>query len=85
MSEYIVNLDGELGMALGVACAAAGFAREKITRCRDCRFAAELVNGMYDCQGELTESWDYYNDEPKQNQVPPDGFCCWGEPREGGE
>ena len=37
MSEYIVNLDGELGMALAIACAGAGFAREEIVRCRNCK------------------------------------------------
>ena len=38
MSEYIINLEGELGMALAVACVGAGFKREEIVRCRDCKW-----------------------------------------------
>lgn len=37
MSEHIVNLHGELGTALAVACAGAGFVREEIVRCMDCK------------------------------------------------
>lgn len=57
------------------------FGYVQVTRCRDCKFAHELANGMYDCQGGLTEAWDYSTDEPKQNQVPPDGYCFMGERR----
>ena len=48
MSEYIVNLEGELGMALAVACAGAGFAREEVVRCRDCKRFHTNTNGL-DC------------------------------------
>lgn len=62
-----------------------------VVRCRDCRFASEVTwpiqyqvpPDYLDCHGELVETWDYYNDEPKDNPVPPDGFCAWGERREG--
>ena len=56
--------------------------REEIVRCRDCRYAHEMLDGMYDCFGHLATTWDYYSDEPKQNPVEPDGFCAWGERRE---
>lgn len=57
MSEYIVNLDGELGMALAVACAGAGFAREEIVRCRDCKYLDDSEYSRWDsslaeCYGE---------------------------------
>ena len=51
----------------------------EIVRCRDCRYAHEMLDGMYDCFGHLATTWDYYSDEPKQNPVEPDGFCAWGE------
>lgn len=78
MSEYIVNLHGELGMALAVACAGAGFAREEIVRCRDCKhaFKADLSGNWYECMkpdgdGDYAR-WD----------VEPGGFCKWGERRQ---
>lgn len=77
MSEYIINLDGELGMALAVACAGAGFTREEIVRCRDCKhgYKADLSGNWYECMkpdgnGDYAR-WD----------VEPDGFCAWGERR----
>ena len=54
--------------------------QEPIVRCKDCKHAT-LVDGTYNCSGDLVETWDYYNDEPKQNIVPPDGFCFCGKPR----
>ena len=62
MSEYIVNLHGELGMALAVACAGAGFAREKIVRCGDCE--------------KFDDKWAFCNSFCEA--VEPDGFCAWG-------
>ena len=64
---------------------------EEIIRCRDCRHGIEVVwPACYDipadwlnCHGYLAPSWDYYNDEPSETPVPPDGFCFWGERREG--
>lgn len=55
---------------------------ERIVRCRDCRFAQELCDGMYDCNGPMVQTWDDYNDEPMDNPVPPSAYCAWGELRE---
>lgn len=60
---------------------------EEIVRCRDCKFSHEVEwpewmnvpSDYLDCCGELVEAWDYYNDEPNNNPVKPDGFCAWGE------
>lgn len=51
---------------------------ERIVRCRDCRFAHETCDGMFDCEGPMVQTWDYYNDQPMSNPVQPDGFCAWG-------
>lgn len=72
MSEYIVNLDGELGMALAVACAGAGFAREKIVRCSDCTYYDKYPND------EISVCYRFDNEQPI---VEPYGFCAWGERR----
>ena len=76
MSEYIVNLEGELGMALAVACAGAGFAREEIVRCRDCtKFNEQEPNG------EIGTCKHGLEDTGLVSIVEPDGFCAWGERR----
>ena len=53
--------------------------RERVVRCRDCKFSFEGTNGKLDCFGPLTTSWDYQHDVYKENPVEPDGFCAWGE------
>lgn len=70
MSEYIVNLDGELGTDLAVACAGAGFAREEIVRCRDCKH--------HDHGRCWSDQWSTASLMPAY-RVMPDGFCAWGE------
>lgn len=55
---------------------------KEIVRCRDCVFAFKEDNGMYSCNGDLTELWDYYNDCPVDVLVPADGFCFCGKRRE---
>ena len=78
MSEYITEwverpLDDE-------------FVREEIVRCRDCKHAHpvfwlerdDVPDDWVDCTGPLVDTWDYYDDEPKDNPVRPDGFCAWG-------
>lgn len=63
---------------------------EEVVRCRDCKYADEVTwpadyqvpPDYRDCGGPLVETWDYYNDEPKDNPVPPNGFCFCGERRE---
>lgn len=52
--------------------------RERVVRCRDCQNATECEDGTLDCNGALVQTWDYWNDEPLRNPVPPDGFCAWG-------
>ena len=60
---------------------------QPIVRCRDCKHAHEvtwpvqsqITPDYLNCSGYLVDTWDYYNDEPKDNPVPPDGFCAWGE------
>ena len=64
--------------------------REEIVRCRDCKHAHpvfwserdDVPSDWVDCTGPLVETWDYYDDEPKDNPVRPDGFCAWGERRD---
>lgn len=78
MSEYIVNLDGELGMALAVACAGAGFAREEIVRCRDCKYY-----GCYDGSTWCSRTYEQVPGGVYDYQtVKPEGFCAWGEREE---
>lgn len=72
MSEYIVNLDGELGMALAVACAGAGFAREEIVRCKDCVY---MTNRKYKNSLEY-QTCSFFDSE--YAEVEPNGFCAWG-------
>lgn len=86
MSEYIINLDGELGMALAVACAGAGFAREEIVRCRDCKHVHHCPDWQPDKRFKPKDIWiceaewcmGFEGDHPL---VEPDGFCKWGERR----
>ena len=68
MAEYVVDLYAE---GKGVKC-------EPVVRCRDCANATECEDGTLDCHGPLVQTWDYWNDEPLRNPVPPDGFCSWG-------
>ena len=56
-----------------------GFVRP--VRCRDCKNGIKCDSGI-SCIGPLVQTWDYYNDEPLVNPVPPDGYCAWGR-REG--
>lgn len=79
MTEYIINLDGELGMALGVACAGAGFVREEIVRCRYCRFASAgeaVIGGNWqigNCHNPR------FKGSIHRSNARADGFCAWGE------
>ena len=67
-NEWVVDLYAEHS---GVRC-------ERVVRCRDCQNATECEDGTLDCHGALVQTWDYWNDEPLRNPVPPDGFCAWG-------
>ena len=55
--------------------------RERVVRCRDCRhavggFDTDTLNCLH------FEQWDYYDDQPGDWPVEPDGFCAWGEERD---
>ena len=84
MSEYITEW---VARPLDDECV-----REEVVRCRDCKHAHPVLgparddvpDDWLDCTGPLVETWDYYDDEPKDNPVRPDGFCAWGERREEG-
>lgn len=85
MSEYIIECDYDVDEGF-----IPGEQREEIIRCRDCKHGhesdwpvfLEIPSDYLDCTGPLVETWDYYHDEPKDNPVPPDGFCFGGERRE---
>lgn len=76
MTEYVVEYKDEGTYA---TCA-----KERITRCRDCKHAmehrsksilgTELVT--LTCSGPIQGAYSEGAD------VEPDGFCAWGEPRE---
>lgn len=86
MSEYIVTCDEETASWIGNEVDS----MEPVVRCRDCKHAHavfwperdDVPDDWVDCTGPLVETWDYYDDEPKDNPVRPDGFCAWGERRE---
>lgn len=52
---------------------------EEIVRCRDCGRAYRRGGGVY-CSRVL--QWGS-NDRPAPLPVNPDGFCAWGERKEG--
>lgn len=55
--------------------------REEVVRCRDCMHTCAYGDGI-ECLGPLVQTWDYYNDQPLHNPVPPNGFCAWGKRRD---
>ena len=88
MSEYIIDMGrSSYESQSGLLSADVSQLHEEIVRCRDCKHGhevtwpvqSEIPSDYIDCSGYLVETWDYYNDEPKDNPVPPDGFCAWGE------
>ena len=70
MSEYICNTEDKCGMCEAYRTA------EPIVRCRDCRYFDKYPHD------EITVCYRFDNEEPI---VEPDGFCAWGERREGAE
>ena len=85
MTEYIIECDYDFDEGW-----IPDEQREEIVRCCDCKHGhevtwpvqSEIPSNYLDCSGYLVETWDYYNDDFKDNPVPPDGFCAWGERRE---
>lgn len=51
-----------------------GERRERVVRCRDCKHAHQ--SPLADSEKLMCERFD-------EVFVSPDGFCAWGEPREG--
>ena len=84
MTEYIIECDYDVDDGI-----ITGEVREEVVRCRDCKHShagfwpadSGVPDDWLDCTGPLVETWDYYDDEPKDNPVRPDGFCAWGERR----
>lgn len=85
MSEYIVNLNGELGMALAFACAGAGFVREELARCRDCKHYRFKDRSHIFNDDRHNDSYCLRFVDGKRMEVEPDGFCAWGERRQSDE
>ena len=53
--------------------------RERIVRCRDCRYSfIGSLSGVTRCM----RAFDRYTYGAACAQVAPDGFCAWGEERE---
>lgn len=68
MAEFIAEVDGWIRR----------LTETRIVRCRNCDNATKCEDGTLDCHGPLVQTWDYYNDAPLRNPVPPDGFCFCG-------
>lgn len=97
MSEYIVDIPSGWYLARHMYDSPAYYEMivpsESIVRCRDCRFCSfveyeehtdrKLEEPFCNCTGKLTTSWDYFNDCVQYNPVEPDGFCAWGESKDG--
>ena len=56
---------------------------DEVVRCRDCSYAVPggSPSGSIDCR--LFSVWDDSRDEPRLWGVEDDGFCKWGERRDG--
>lgn len=68
MSEYVINLNDELGMAL------ASFLCEEVVRCRDCIQCDFLDSYCSKPARYVCSNFEY-------SEVALDGFCAWGERR----
>ena len=74
MTEYVVDLTDKQTTDLRKV------RRERIVRCRDCKYSfVGCLSGATRCKRMLIQ--DTY--EPGCMKVDPDGFCAWGEEREG--
>jgi len=90
MTEYIVELNEKQYTDLR------NYRREEIVRCRDCKHLYILVR-CRDCKHLYIPQWDEmlaaeYGAPPivcertgDMDDVEPDGFCAWGEQKEGGD
>ena len=79
MTEYVVELTDKQTTDLRKV------RRERVVRCRDCKHAMEHKSKSIlgtelvtlTCSGPIQGAYSEGAD------VEPDGFCAWGEPREG--
>lgn len=53
--------------------------RERIVRCRDCAY----YDGEPDLESSMPKCWRDPEHRGAAVWTQPDGFCAWGEPREG--
>ena len=73
-SEYVTQLRNELKVFI-LMCKALDFVR--VVRCRDC---------AYICKREYANGFEYHTCsyfDSEHAEVEPDGFCAWGERRNG--
>ena len=81
MAEYVCELPVE-GMASFMSGGELIPVRERIVRCRDCRYATDEG---YGCKHfSHYEQGASYRWEDVPADVEPDGFCAWGERRANG-
>ena len=87
MSEYVIHVEdaktlyGNIDFPFPLDA----YLREKVVRCRDCRYFYEDRRdtsigwvGVFVCD---SEQWSTSSLMPS-HKVEPDGFCAWGVPRE---
>lgn len=90
MSEYIVELDSKHSIALRLAffeeMRGGDFIRGEIVRCRDCKYMFDWAYDRPMCKLWALNDPDDSN-ASRGNALYPtvklDGFCAWGEPKEG--
>jgi len=84
MSEYVVDFGDKSSAFVGLAMAEAeshgATLKERIVRCRDCKY---VTDEGYGCKYfSHYEQGASYRWEDVPAEVEPDGLCAWGERRE---
>jgi hypothetical protein len=84
MAEYVMDYDGwaegmPIGAYLKVREAMHERKRERIVRCRDCRYYDEIIHAcdhpnVTPLRGDCPENWIF--------SCFDNDFCCWGERKE---
>lgn len=84
MTEYVMDYDGwaegvPIGAYLKVRDSMHERKRERIVRCRDCRYYDEIIHACdHPCvtplRGDCPENWIF--------SCFDNDFCCWGERKE---
>lgn len=59
--------------------------REYIVRCRDCKHARHYRPYSYKGKRSTIEEWycEWHSNPEGASEIEPDGFCAWGERRDG--